>query len=177
MLLQLGQRTTRTDVVDLLAECHARIRRFLELAGRLADTPDVPADEARGVAQQVHRYFTSSFLHHLADEDLSIVPRLAGREPALDNALARMHADHVEHEALVTELATLCEHVARDPRQLAASARRIAEVADRLTLVLEAHLSLEELVIFPALRLLPKTERDAIHAEMRDRREAALAAG
>lgn len=173
MLVQIGPRARPPDVVDLLHECHGRIRRFLDLAHALASSSGADEREIRGAADQIVRYFTSAFPLHVADEDDSISPRLAGREPTLDVALARMRADHGAHERL-DALVAICRSLARDPRQLAARANDLAATTDRLALDLEAHLSLEELTIFPALRDLPAAERAAIHAEMRVRRDVAL---
>jgi iron-sulfur cluster repair protein YtfE (RIC family) len=171
MLVQIGRRPPELDVVDLLAGCHERIRRFTRLAYRLASSPGVSADEARDTAAQIARYFTAGFPLHIADEDVSIVPRLRGRDPELDLALARMQSDHVDHLELIDRLVACCEIIVRDPRQLATCTRELDTIASRLALELEAHLGLEELVIFDALRALPAAEQAAIHSEMRLRRE------
>lgn len=173
MLLQIGQRPQTNDLVSLLVECHGRIRRFLDIAHELATTPGVPADEARAAAGQVRRYFTVAFPLHLADEEESIIPRLTGRSAELDRALAQTHDDHAEHAELIDRLVALCDTVVRDPQQLPATATELAATATRLTDVLEAHLRLEELHIFPALRELPEAERSTIHDEMRTRRDGA----
>jgi iron-sulfur cluster repair protein YtfE (RIC family) len=171
MLVQLGNRTVPQDAVELLSGCHDRIRRFLILARRLATTSSVAEAEIRVVASQIRRYFASAFPLHVADEEETIEPRLAGHH--VDNALDQMRADHVEHAQLVRPLVALCEKLERDPGQLPALATQLADVATRLALVLEAHLALEERIIFPALRRLSQGERDAIRDAMRARREIA----
>ncbi len=172
MLLQIGRRQHDPDLVELLAECHERIRRFLDLAHRLTTTPGLQPDDIASVASQVHRYFTGAFALHMADEDELLLPRLRGRDPALDAALERMEADHVEHADHLERLVALCDELARDPRRLAARANALAETVDALTLGLEAHLGLEELVIFPRLAMLTAVERASIRREMRARRGA-----
>lgn len=172
MLLQIGRRQHEPELVELLTECHTRIRGFLDLAHRLATTPGLLPDDITGAAGQVHRYFTTAFPLHMADEDELLLPRLRGRETALDAALDRMEADHEEHVDLVERLVALCDELMSDPRRLAARARLLGETVDELTLGLEAHLSLEELVIFPRLDRLSTVERAAIRREMRARRSA-----
>jgi hemerythrin-like domain-containing protein len=171
MLLQIGQRVRPTDLVDSLHECHRRIRHFLGVAHRLAISPPLDASETRDLADAIARYFQIGFAHHVADEHDSIAPRLVGRTEALDTALARMHADHDEIRA-IDVLIEICREVARDPRRLDPRRAELAAASERLTLELEAHLGLEELVIFPALRELSSRDRMAIQEEMRLRREA-----
>lgn len=171
MLVQIGQRPRATDVVDFLYECHGRIRRFVNHAHALAFSSSNDEREIRGVAEQIVRYFTTAFPLHVADENNSIFPRLAGRAESLDAALAQMRADHGEHEGL-DRLVAICQRLAREPRQLAAVARDLAATTEQLTLDLEAHLSLEELTIFPVVRDLPGAVRATIHAEMRARRDS-----
>lgn len=170
MLLQIGRRQHEPELVDLLTECHGRIRAFLELAHRLAVSEGLGLAEIAGAAAQVHRYFTSAFPLHLADEHETLLPRLGGRDAALDAALARMEADHEEHADRIEQLVALCGELTHDPRRLAARARVLGETVDGLTLALEAHLGLEELVIFPALGALSSLEQAAIRREMRARR-------
>ena len=170
MLLQIGRRQHEPELIELLTECHERIRSFLDLAHRLGTTPGLTLDDVSTTASQIHRYFTNAFPLHMADEDELLLPRLRDREPALDAALSRMETDHEEHADLVERLVALCDELTRDPRRLAARRRLLGETVDALTLGLEAHLSLEELVIFPRLAMLSTVERAAIHREMRARR-------
>lgn len=170
MLVQLGQRTPTTDLVDLLADCHQRIRTFLALATRIATNPQAPIDEIRTSAGQVQRYFSLAFPLHLADEEQEIEPRLAGISPDVDKALAQMHAEHALHEPKIARLLELCTLLERDPRLIDAVCDRLAEVATQLTAELDTHLALEERVIFPALAQLPDEDRKSIVEMMRARR-------
>ncbi len=174
MLVQLGQRSNSGDVVDLLSECHGRIRHFLELASRLAATPEVEPVVVQATAGQVRRYFAEAFPLHLSDEDELIAPRLRGRSSRIDDALARLHADHVAHEPLVGAVIEVCTALRREPRRLDARAAELAAAAAALRSALEPHLLLEEREIFPALRTLPAQEREAIKRGMRDRRDVIL---
>jgi hemerythrin-like domain-containing protein len=170
MLVQLGPRTANEDVVDLLLECHGRMRKFLVLARRLAEAADAPAAELRDTARQIGRYFSEAFPLHVADEDDALAPRLAGKSREVDRALAAMAADHQEHEPSVARLVALCQAIGDDPAQLAAVAGELARVAADLATALESHLELEERAIFPHVRQLPTADQDAIRAALRDRR-------
>lgn len=166
MLVSLGRREHADDVVDLLRECHGRIRRFLVIARELA-TARAPAAEIAGVAAQVRRYFEESFPLHIEDEEQDIAPRLASA------ATAKMCAEHALHARAVAELVTACRDVERDPAQLASVP--LVAIVDRVARELEAHLEQEERDIFPALRRLPVREREAMREAMRARRERAMA--
>jgi len=173
MLVQLGPRQPSEDVVDLLRDCHARIRRFLVQARQLAEAaepPGVDPAEVRVVAGQIRRYFIEAFPLHLADEDEQIAPRLAGASPDVDRALALMAGGHASHCSLVARLVAICASLEEDPRRLAVASIELARVAALLATELEAHLELEERAIFPALRRLPEQVREAIHGAIRARR-------
>jgi len=47
MYVQIGVPKEPSDIVDLLLECHERIRTFVGLAGRLANTRQPSVDEVR----------------------------------------------------------------------------------------------------------------------------------
>ena len=140
------------------------------MAHALAVTPKISDAEARNVAAQVRRYFATAFLHHIADEDELIAPRLAGK--GVDDVLERMHRDHVRHADSVALLVGLCDAIERDPRELATSKDELVRAAALATSFLEPHLELEERALFPAIRALPAATRDEIRAGMRQRREA-----
>jgi iron-sulfur cluster repair protein YtfE (RIC family) len=170
MLVSLGQRRSADDVVDLLLECHGRIRAFLGHARRLAATPGAPVAEAQELAGRVRRYFVEAYPLHVADEDELVIPRLVDRGPDVDAALAAMHAEHRAHDEHVARLVALCAAIEAAPGDLAATAGALAEAVDALAAQVDPHLALEERVIFPALRALPQAERDEIRAGMKRRR-------
>ncbi|MGE5185042.1 MAG: hemerythrin domain-containing protein, partial [Acidobacteriota bacterium] len=97
MLHTLGKRAASEDVVDLLVECHGRIRKFLGFARALADKPEAPAGEVRAVAGQIRRYFAVALPLHIADEEEAIMPRLAAASDDVTRALAAMHREHAAH--------------------------------------------------------------------------------
>jgi hemerythrin-like domain-containing protein len=175
MLVQIGQRTAHEDLVDLLAECHTRIRRFLELARTLAANRTAPESEAHDVAAQIRRYFSSAFPHHLRDEDQLIAPRLAGSSTKIDEVMRQLHEDHVQHAESIAYLVGICADIERDPRQLAQRAGELRHAAAVVTEHLEPHLELEERELFPAVRGLSADAKAAIRSEMRQQRESDFA--
>jgi hypothetical protein len=162
-LVQLGARSPREPTVaELLLECHARIRAFTQLAVQLP-APDAPDAEIADAAARVHRYFTQALPLHVADEELSIAPRLRLLVP---DALAAMEREHRAHEELLASLVPAWAALREHP-----DGRRATHApAARLQSVLEEHLAAEERLVIPALARLPAVELGAIAAEMRRRR-------
>src|SRR6185437_5656461 len=132
MLVQLGQRAAREDAVDLLVECHGRIRRFLGFARQLA-VAQAPDDEVKAVAGQIRRYFAVAFPLHLADEEELVVPALATAGEPAAAALAEMRADHAAHDPAVVRLVEICGELERAPGALARLAPQLGAVADELS--------------------------------------------
>jgi iron-sulfur cluster repair protein YtfE (RIC family) len=166
-----GSAATGGDVVDALLDCHARIRSFTALAERLASATGSSLAEVRDAAEGVHRYFELALPLHAEDEERSILPRLAGRDAAVDRELAAMRREHGEHGDAVARVLTACAVLRRDPAALPRVGASLAEAARGLAAHFEEHLAREERVIFPALRsYLAPAEQDAIRAEMKARR-------
>lgn len=170
MLKQIGkQRRGPPELVDLLLDCHAKIRHFVALAQAVGsrDAEDAQRMEA---CEQARRYFSLALPLHVADEEQSLLPRLRGRDTALDIALAMMHAEHASHEqsvaALLAALSRL--HDAPSDPLLRAHAK---QAADALAVSFGHHLAAEEAHVFPAVsRLLDAEAQRAVLAELRARR-------
>lgn len=171
MLTRLGRPAAAGDAVDLLLECHGRIRQFLAMARRVAEAPGVDPAEVGDAAGRVARYFRQALPLHARDEEDSILPRLRGRDPELDRALADMAREHGEHEPPLAALVAACEAVARDPAGHAALAAAVRAPTAELERHFAGHLAREEEVIFPAMRrLLSPADDAAIVGEIRRRR-------
>jgi iron-sulfur cluster repair protein YtfE (RIC family) len=171
MLTQLGAPRAPHDVVDLLLECHERIRSFTALAGRLAAGVALPREEVADAATRVRRYFAEALPLHARDEEDSISPRLRGREAEVDRELAAMEREHADHGELLVRLITTCDALAREPERQPELAPGLRATAEALARHFEAHLEREERVLFPAIRrLLPADEQERIVDELRRRR-------
>lgn len=171
MLVQPGKPAPPDDAVDLLLECHERIRAFLALARRLGEARGAAPDAVADAAFRVHRYFTLALPLHARDEEESVAPRLRGGDPAVDAELETMAREHREHEAPLGALVEACAHLARDPGRHGQLAPTVQGAARELERHFAAHLAREEGVIFPALRrLLDRASGDALVKEIRLRR-------
>ena len=174
MLTRLGAPATSEDSVGLLLECHDRIRSFLALARRIAEAGPGAREGVADAAARVSRYFREALPLHARDEEESILPRLRGREPAVDEALAEMAREHAAHGPPLAALVAGCDALAADPGRLDAVAPALARAAAELDAHFAEHLRREEGVIFPALRRLLAAEDDAaIVRELRARRGVA----
>lgn len=167
----------RGDAVDLLLECHQRIRRFLATARRLAEARGAPAGEVAEAARAVHRYFAEALPLHAEDEERSLWPRLSGRDAGLDAALAAMAAEHREHQAPLRRLLEACAALGAAPQRHAAEAPSLLDAVAELERHFEHHLAGEEAVIFPAVRRLEPSVDAAIVGEIRARRAAGRPGG
>ncbi|HET8539602.1 MAG TPA: hemerythrin domain-containing protein [Anaeromyxobacter sp.] len=175
MLSAIGSPRPAEGIVDLLLECHARIRSFSDLAVRLGEAAQPPRAEVADAAARIRRYFVEALPLHARDEEESVLPRLAGRDPAVDAALVAMHREHVEHGAVLDPVIALCADLAAAPERHAELAPALARAARALRAHFEAHLASEEATIFPAVaRVVPEDERRRMADELRGRRTGAV---
>ncbi|MEQ8273205.1 MAG: hemerythrin domain-containing protein [Deltaproteobacteria bacterium] len=170
-MIGIGKKAAATDPVGRLRECHDKLRKFSATAVRLAESQDATPDDVREAASGVVKYFTQALPRHTADEDESLLPRLKGRDAAVDAELAEMEKEHRAHEGPVAELITLCRALADAPERLGDLRADLARVASTVDADLGVHLAREENVIFPAVeRLLDDAARNDIAHEMSARR-------
>lgn len=172
MLTKLSPRrdTAPQSLVDLLGECHERIRRFVALARRAATRRDAPLDQVAQACADVERYFVEAYPLHVADEEESIAPRLRGLSPAVDHALEAMAKEHRQHAPKLDALLRATATVRSEPHREGAR-DDLARAAEVLQTELEKHLILEESVVFPAIReLLSAETQTRIIDELRQRR-------
>ena len=175
-LAGIGRPAAPADVVDLLVECHARIRTFLALARRIAEARGVADAEIAGAAARVRRYFAEALPLHARDEEESVLPRLAGHDPALDDALARMRAEHAEHGEPLARLLEACGTLAGEPGALERVRLALLAAAADLAAHFAVHLEAEERIVFPAIRAhLGPEARAQIADELRARRTSPIA--
>ena len=144
------------------------------LARKIAAADGRPESEISEAAGRVRQYFTESLGHHVADEEESILPRLRGRDAAVDAALESMEHEHRDHAEVVARLVAACAELEQRPGQLAELRGELDHVSARLIEDFAVHLDGEESIVLPAIRrLLSKEERAQIRAEMRARRAPA----
>jgi iron-sulfur cluster repair protein YtfE (RIC family) len=174
MFTQIGKRAAAGGAADLLLECHERIRTFLALARRIAELGPSSPDSVAEAAARVRRYFTEALPLHAQDEEVSILPRLRGRDPRVDAELEAMAREHREHERPMGELVAACERIARAPERRTDLLPTVGRAVTELERHFAEHLGREEAVIFPAMsRLLDRSAHAAILREIRERRAGA----
>lgn len=163
--------------IDLLIECHGRIRQFTDISIRLAEAEGAPLEEIREAAKRLVRYFTIALPLHSEDEDDSLHPRLSASKapPEVKDAIDEMVKEHGPIHQTIDELVILWEKLVDNPERHDELRPRLGEHAERLSLLFEPHLAKEETIIFPAAKShLGQEELDAILEELRARREAAM---
>jgi hemerythrin-like domain-containing protein len=136
------------EPMAMLEACHDRIRRSLDLLGRLCDRVAQGRVDAavHGAAADVLRYFDLAAPHHHEDEERHIFPCVLahGAEPAL---VQRLQEDHRAMTALWAQL--------RGPLAALAAGRADAfgpaqiEAAQRFIELYAAHAKAEEALVFP----------------------------
>jgi iron-sulfur cluster repair protein YtfE (RIC family) len=155
----------------MLLECHERIRAFIGLAGRLANTDEASEDDRCEAATRVRRYFAEALPLHVADEEETILPRLSGRDMKLDAALQQMHREHAEHQQELHRLLETCTALQASPAKFGELREKLRSSTSSLECQFNAHLALEEEIIIPAIRqLLTSEDRIVMLDELRARR-------
>ena len=171
MLINIGFPAAETgDVVDLLLACHERIRFFIDLAIRIGDTADASNEEIRDAAARIVRYFSESLPLHVADEEESIIPRLSGRDAALDRTFESIRREHSAHDHDLKSLLKICGDLQAAREPAAETRQELRDIAVNLRQQFQIHLSEEEQVVLPAIRsLLTDHDRKTMLQEFRSR--------
>jgi iron-sulfur cluster repair protein YtfE (RIC family) len=163
----------RENLVDLLLECHQRIRSFTALAREIGDQSHHESEEVRNACLSVIRYFTQALPLHVNDEEQSLLPRLIGKDAEVDSTLAVMQAQHTDHQRPIERMVAICSDLARPSANAAELSGELRPIAESIEREFIKHLELEESVIFPAIALhLSADEQAAIVRELRARRQS-----
>jgi hemerythrin-like domain-containing protein len=162
---------------ELLAACHERVQRSLQLLQRLVEhLARHGADaQARSAAQDVWRYFAIAAPEHHADEERHVLPLLrASGDAALVAAAERLHADHEAMDAIWQRLGPQLQALADAALPWPADALApLRDAAGAFVAVHEQHVPLEDELAFPAARArLQAPALAAMGAEMAARRRA-----
>jgi hemerythrin-like domain-containing protein len=162
----------RRDAFELLLEGHERIRFFTERALKVVQLTDMPVTERAEVLTRVERYFTLALPLH-EEEELLLAHRVwaARPSPRTRNALEWMSRQHRELEELLEGLLPRWRLLRESPERHAELARELVRDSARFAEMMEAHLRLEECVVFPEAReSLSPLSVASLGAELRERR-------
>lgn len=179
-MLAIGLRPTppasdaRQQLRDDLLSCHTKIRRFSRAAVLLAQADPRRDAEIRETARALVGYFGTGLPHHVADEDLSLRPRLEAlpSDSVLLRALERMSGEHPPLERLVEDALFSWGRLVAVPQAISELRPALEHLSRSLRDGFETHLQGEEQDVFPSLTRLPDDAVAAIRGEMRARRLA-----
>jgi hemerythrin-like domain-containing protein len=166
------------NALEMLLDCHVRIRHFMQLSRTLALAEFAPAGEIAETAAAIYRYFDLALPLHEADENETLFPRL--QAVLIEGNLVREAAETMveQHKAideLAADLLSICDSLRGHPEALPTLASRIEDVTSALDKIFDAHLKLEETVIFPAaLESLTAEQLEEMAREMQRRRQPAM---
>lgn len=171
MLIDSKRKREPSGIVELLLECHERIRSFVALAKRLGEVEKPTDDEIRDAARSVRRYFAEALPLHVQDEEHSVLPRLRGRDALVDGALDKMQTEHLAHRQLLESIVSTCRALEASPDRHAMLRQALADTASDMEREFGVHLQQEEETILPAIdRWISAEEQENMVVELRQRR-------
>ena len=180
MLIAIGAKpkSTFTDPIGSLTDCHRRIELFLAVLAQVsAQARGGPLSrEEREAMETALRYFREGATKHTADEEETLFPRLRSIEHRRELRAVLEKADALEdqHEEAKRGHAEI-EQLGR--KWLAAGSlalvdrTRFAELVAQLGDLYRGHIAVEEREVFPmAVAVLPHSELEAMGREIAARR-------
>lgn len=159
---------------EMLDACHERVRRSLDLLGRLVDSIASKGNDkqTQSASSDVLRYFDLAAPLHHQDEELHVFPRLLAQGSAAQrDTVLRLQAEHrrMEQDWAVLRTALLRW---REPGCTEAVDTATHEAAMRFVALYTEHLNTEDTLVFPAARAFtPAGELEGMGAEMQARRK------
>jgi len=160
---------------EMLAACHERVQRSLDLLGRLVDYIGNQGHDAqtRSAAADVLRYFDLAAPLHHQDEEQHVFPLLLAQgDVALRATVQRLQADHRQMEALWAGVREALLRW-REPGCQETVAADTMEAITRFRDLYAGHIEAEEGLVFPAARAaMSAAALSAMGAEMQARRRA-----
>ncbi len=165
----------RRDAFELLLESHERIRYFTELALKVVRPPAMPLVERREALERVERFFTSGLSQHFEDEEVLLVHRVWAARPSTRALLALedMSRHHRDIECFLESLLPSWRLLRESPERHAELADALLPDTIRFAALMEAHLEVEERIVFPEARAsLPAESLASLGTEMRARHGA-----
>jgi len=137
------------DPLGMLLACHVRMRRQLATLTRLSQhVTTFGADaEARTAAAAILRYFDRAAVDHHADEEQSLLPRLAASAPDLAPVLATIGEEHRTLTLCWRKLRPLLSSIAAGTNE-ALPPMLVREMCEGYA----AHIDREETLVIPRAR-------------------------
>lgn len=172
-MIQIGASAATIDTpVEHLMACHRRIEQRLETLINAA--AHIPHDRARALAaiRKSLEFLDTSGVLHTEDEEASLFPRLRPKLSTSELAFVdSLEAQHVEAEAVYTELKRLAATLDSPDAPPAGAIDSYRDCATRLQALYRAHIQAEdEILTAIAKRTLAASDTSEISREMRARR-------
>lgn len=176
--LKAGPTASFAEPFEMLAACHERVIRMLDLLARLREhllqhhgqLQDDPARQARQAAQDVMRYFDQAAPQHHRDEELHVFPALIAQgEPAALALVSRLQQDHLQMESRWVQARSVLAAIALG--QVTALDAEHQAALDAFASLYAGHIDAEESIAYPAAQaLLDSGALTAMGREMMRRR-------
>jgi hemerythrin-like domain-containing protein len=167
------------DPIEMLFECHKRVRNSLDLLQKICAHLKTTGGNAHTVraASDVLRYFDIAAPLHHQDEELHVFPPLReSHVVAIQTYVARVQAEHVRMDDQWSALRTFLNALTSDTRSVEWSQAFEEQVRSFRTLYME-HLDIEEQLLFPALAMRVSAEDlEIMGLEMQQRRKTRVTA-
>lgn len=176
MAVQIGAKSDSgfDDPLGMLADCHRRIERFLDILCRVSEQAGERAltSEESDAVDAALRYFRESGPRHNHDEEDSLFPRLRDTPAAkVLGEVDRLEAEHHQTEALHKEAAELFTRWQAEGTLHLGDRARLRAITSKLAEIYREHIRIEEEVVFPcAARVLDAAAVATIGAEFKARR-------
>ena len=120
MLHNLGKRGhDTTQALGLLLSCHDKIRHFLAVTQRVADSDVFCRDPLQDALLAVQRYFQISYPLHAQDEEIELTALLGAHSDELSVALSVMQREHSELDEGIQRMLSCIGQTLRELGQLA----------------------------------------------------------
>jgi hemerythrin-like domain-containing protein len=151
---------------EMLAACHERVTRMLNLLARLREHLSQKGWDASvgQAAQDVMRYFDQAAPKHHDDEERHVFPALlAAPDTGLHAVVHRLQQDHIDMTAGWARARTVLATLVDGPATLDVAANQV--LADYAALY-DRHVEDEDKLVYPAARQL--LSADAVHAMSAD---------
>jgi hemerythrin-like domain-containing protein len=181
MPIQIGTKTHNfSDPTGLLSDCHRRIEMFLTALEAVATVIDRPAsEETRRALESALRYFSEAAPKHIADEEVSLFPRLRQIQNAeIQSSFSQLEKLEEEHRwaaTLHSEVESLGRQYLLTNCLSGIEVEKFRNAVTCLAFMYKRHIQFEDSVVFPlATRLLHHAEKMAIAEEMTRRRGVKL---
>jgi hemerythrin-like domain-containing protein len=167
------------DPIGMLKDCHRRIERFLNIFFVVAKRAPGRAltEEEKSAVLSAMNYFHQGGKRHTADEEESLFPRLRAKLQAELSAaeierIENLESDHRLADQLHLTVDAIYSTWIEADRLSAEDELDLHSATDEMKKLYEAHIRIEEEIVFPrAAQSLDKESIAAIGEEIRLRRE------